>query len=613
LLFKIISTVLIVNLYFSLGLSAYTWDGEPWADYTNFMSPITNEVKENCLSIMVIGKIMGRVQGRLGFIGDSITFSMAYMANSLGAGAENNETGHNYDSIRSWLCEGNPGWNCWYTKHNWLKGPAHGNYSGWRISNALRNGHPEKSVKNGNYSWCMIMFGTNDIDGGWDPDTWKINFKKLVQEFIDLGVIPVLSTVPPERAHVKDRRVERANEKIVELAKEMEIPIVDYYAVIKHYKPGNSWNGTLIARDGTHPSGNGTDFSKNGITNTNGNATLSKLTYDMAEKIKEIVFNDGPPEMDRIKITTHHLPEGYINHDYRPFQLNAAWGQKPYKWKAVNLPVGMTLRENTAVISGSPSEHGIFKVKIKVAGRKNYDTRVLDLIIKTGMPPVTIALDAIQDTYLSGGRDKDKNFGNRKMMECQGNNTDKYQKVSLIKFDLDKITVDAKINSATLRLFCRREQNNKGGILKVFGVNQDWTEKGATFIKSNGTRGWLGGNINEKVLDEEPAFIAENHAKLDGSRKPNPEYKPGPNPYGHEWNRAWVKCDIKPLIEQWLHKSRPNNGLAVCTTGYVRNVSGKINDPKYGYMSLIFTTRESKNPPELIVEYQPQSKTRSNK
>ena len=612
-MFKRIFKVLIAILLAPSIVAAYSWDGEVWADYTFFMSPITQEVKDNCRKIMAAGKENRRVVGRLGFIGDSITYSMAYMATSLGAGARNNETGHDYEPIRNWLCEGNPGYNCWYSQHDWLKGPKHGNYTGWRVSSALGYGHPKKSVESGNYCWCLIMFGTNDIDGGWDAERWKESHKKLVQGFIDLGVIPVVSTIPPERAHIKDRKVEIANKKIVELAKEMKIPYVDYYAAIKHHKPGNSWDGTLIANDGTHPSGNGTDFSKNGITTVNGNATRSKLTYDMAEKIKEIIFENGPHEIDKIKITTHHLPEGYINYPYHPIGLIAAWGQKPYKWKAVGLPEGLNLDKYTGMISGSPTEYGKFKVNVEVTDVKDTDRRGLDLEIKSGSPPVIVTLKSIQDTYLSGGDSGKSNFGGEKIMICQGDNTDKYSIVSLIKFDLSKIPAGARINSAMLKIFCIREQDTKGGILRVFGVNQSWSENEATFKKSSSSTNWKGGDINSGSLDEKATFAAENQDKLDGSGNPNPEYRPGPNPLGHDWNNTWVKCDIKPLIEQWLRKSRPNNGLAVCTTGYVRNVNGKIKDPKYGYMSLIFNTRESKKPPELIVEYQPQSKTRSHK
>ena len=91
---------------------------------------ITQEVKDNCRKILAVGKEKGRVTGRLGFIGDSITYSKAYMATSLGAGVENNETGHDYNPIRSWLCEGNPGWNSWYRPRK-----AKARYSHCRYSN----------------------------------------------------------------------------------------------------------------------------------------------------------------------------------------------------------------------------------------------------------------------------------------------------------------------------------------------------------------------------------------------------------------------------------------------------------------------------------------------
>jgi len=448
------------------------------------------------------------------------------------------------------------------------------------------------------------MFGTNDIDGGWDAEKWKKSYKKLVQGFIEFGVVPVVSTIPPERVHVKDQRCEKANEKIIELAKEMKIPYVDYYAVVKHHKPGNSWDGTLIASDGTHPYGNGTDFSKNGITIVNGYATRNKLTYDMAEKIKEIIFEDGLPEISKVRIMSNTLPAGYVNSAYGPFQLNAVRGQTPYIWTVTGLPAGLTVDTTTGVISGSPISDGTFKVKVKVTATGQTDTKFLELAIKTGTPPVTVTLKPVHDTYVRGGDSSEKNFGGGKIMMCQGNNTDKYHMLSLIKFDLPKIPAGVKINSATLKIFCNREQDQRGGILKVFGVNQPWTEYGATFKKSDNTTDWPRGDINGGTLDETATFAADNHYKLDGSGNPNPEYKPGPNPFGHDWHRTWVKCDIKPLVEQWISQAKPNNGLAVCTTGYVKNTSRKIKDPKYGYMFLRFNTRESKYAPELVIEYQ---------
>ena len=82
------------------------------------------------------------------------------------------------------------------------------------------------------------MFGTNDIDGRWNPEKWKEMYKIFIRGFIDLGVIPVISTIPPELAHINDKRCEKANEKIIEIAEELKIPYVDYYSAIKYHQPG---------------------------------------------------------------------------------------------------------------------------------------------------------------------------------------------------------------------------------------------------------------------------------------------------------------------------------------------------------------------------------------
>ncbi len=276
---------------------AADWDGEPWADYTDFLSVLTPAVEANVKAIATAGHARGRELGRMGQIGDSITESAAFFRNVLLYGPSGNATGHDYAPIRSWLAyagaqPADP--NSFYADHG--KGADYGNLSGWTLGGAVSAGHPSACVEvgdgvtPGNFSWALVMFGTNDIDdAGWDSSVWKIAYKDFVEEFIDLGVVPVLSTIPPEEAHVGDGRVEEANARIVEVADELAVPYVDFYALILHYQPG-TWLGTLISSDGTHPSagGGGQDFSENGLTTTDGYAARTKLALDVAERLKEI-------------------------------------------------------------------------------------------------------------------------------------------------------------------------------------------------------------------------------------------------------------------------------------------------------------------------------------
>jgi len=281
------------------------WDGAAWADYSKYLSPITSTVKQNLRAILARGVQAGRTPGRMGQIGDSITESSAYFRNVVLYGPAPNETGHDYASIRSWLAYGGgqpADDQSFYRDHG--KEVPYGNRGGWRLANAINSGHPRVCVEQGdgvtpgNFSWAVVMFGTNDINPyDWKPSVWKQQYRDFLQGFIDLGVIPVLSTIPPSARHLDDGRVELANQQITALAAELQIPVIDFHALIVHEQP-TSWTGTLISDDGIHPSagGGGRDFSRNGLTQSDGYAARSKLSLDMAEKLKRIVFDDGAPD-----------------------------------------------------------------------------------------------------------------------------------------------------------------------------------------------------------------------------------------------------------------------------------------------------------------------------
>lgn len=251
---------------------------------------------------MAAGETAGRVEGRLGQIGDSITESSAYFRNAVMNGVLDNETGHDYVPIRSWLSYSGkmpPDANSFYRNHG--KGPDYGNLGGWKLPDAVAAGHPAQGVLTGDgvlpgdYSWVLVMLGTNDIDEfGWNAATWKGDLRDLVLGYVALDVLPVVSTIPPEAAHVGDGRVEGANQAILEVAQEEQLPWVDFHALVLHHQPVN-WHGTLIGGDGTHPSAatGGRGFSQLALTSTDGYALRTKLTFDVAEKLKAIVWDDG--------------------------------------------------------------------------------------------------------------------------------------------------------------------------------------------------------------------------------------------------------------------------------------------------------------------------------
>ncbi len=188
-------------------------------------------------------------------------------------GPSANETGHDYAPIRSWLAYGgampaDP--ESFYRENG--KGADFGNQGIWRLADAVAAGHPHHGIAvgdgttAGNFSWLLIMFGTNDIGyEDWTAESWKAMLQAYLEATIALGVVPVVSTIPPHADHVEDGLVLVANAAIREVALALQIPYVDYYALILHYQP-QDWHGTLIAADGRHPSagGGGGDSSSSG-------------------------------------------------------------------------------------------------------------------------------------------------------------------------------------------------------------------------------------------------------------------------------------------------------------------------------------------------------------
>ena len=110
---------------------------------------------------------------------------------------------------------------------------------------------------------ALIMFGTND-SGGMPTATYQNNLKRIVEISIDMGVIPVLSTIPPKHYDAAtDSRVYEFNQVIIATARAYDIPLWDYYSQMTGL-PGEG-----LSPDGVHPNGPpgalSTDFSGNNL------------------------------------------------------------------------------------------------------------------------------------------------------------------------------------------------------------------------------------------------------------------------------------------------------------------------------------------------------------
>ena len=97
----------------------------------------------------------------------------------------------------------------------------------------------------------LIMYGTNDLGKSDDVDGFAGRLSVLVQQALALGVIPVLSTIPPRFDDIEYiKRVPLFNAAIVRVAAEQQVPLWNYWLALQ--APGLPNHG--IGEDGIHPS-----------------------------------------------------------------------------------------------------------------------------------------------------------------------------------------------------------------------------------------------------------------------------------------------------------------------------------------------------------------------
>ena len=92
---------------------------------------------------------------------------------------------------------------------------------------------------------ALIMFGTNDMNY-LSFEEFRANLARIVEISLEMGVIPVLSTIPHQAGREAD--VARHNQAITAIARSYDIPLWDYWAATY-----NLPNAGLDA-DGIHPS-----------------------------------------------------------------------------------------------------------------------------------------------------------------------------------------------------------------------------------------------------------------------------------------------------------------------------------------------------------------------
>lgn len=136
------------------------------------------------------------------------------------------------------------------------KGPKFANYSGWKVRNLLKS--IDAVLVRDKPEVAIIMIGTNDINGEKVPKGYRAGLEQVVSKCLAAQCVPILNTIPPRLGH--DEAVAGVNEIIREVAAKGNLPLADFHAECLRLRPDKSWVGTIISKDGVHPSGGKTNL-----------------------------------------------------------------------------------------------------------------------------------------------------------------------------------------------------------------------------------------------------------------------------------------------------------------------------------------------------------------
>jgi lysophospholipase L1-like esterase len=242
----------------------------------------------------VHSKFTGR-KGTFALFGDSITVSMAFWAGLPHDRKHMPRDGEKaFDLVNDHMLK-----ECWA---GW-RGPRFGNDGGQTIRWAHQN--IDQWLKDHNPETALIMFGTNDLNGV-PLDEYDRKYREVVRKCLDNGTVVLLTTIPPRSGKLDQSR--QLAEAVRKIGREMNVPVVDYFAEILKRRP-DDWDGslpkfkdpadrdvynvpTLISRDGVHPSSPkeyAGDYSEEGLK-SNGYVLRNYVTLlGYAEVIRNVL------------------------------------------------------------------------------------------------------------------------------------------------------------------------------------------------------------------------------------------------------------------------------------------------------------------------------------
>ncbi len=217
------------------------------------MAQIVTGITGHARQIFLDGQRKGNIFNVFSAVGDSITASASFMTQMSGGRYNLGDYTYYQAAVNWWNSRNGRG-------HLTLDPPHLAAAPGWSTIDMLDAGKADPSVcapgetplhceyRLVRPSVALIMLGTND-SGGISPDQYAANLRRIVEISIEMGVIPVLSTLPPRLDNPGSNNVIDAyNTIITSTARQYDIPLWNYRLAI------SSLPNQGMGADGVHPS-----------------------------------------------------------------------------------------------------------------------------------------------------------------------------------------------------------------------------------------------------------------------------------------------------------------------------------------------------------------------
>ena len=96
-----------------------------------------------------------------------------------------------------------------------------------------------------------ILLGTNDLHAGVAAAQFLETMETILRTCTDAGTIPIVNTLPPTNWGPPDQ-LRAYNRGLIDLARRLQLPLIDVYGEFLARRPTDSWLGTLVSQDGAH-------------------------------------------------------------------------------------------------------------------------------------------------------------------------------------------------------------------------------------------------------------------------------------------------------------------------------------------------------------------------